>query len=146
MQPLRHDRLRGLAVIGGLLGFLLLPAALGGGGGPAVVRVSVNSAGVQGNGESIQPSLSAKGRLVAFQSGVSNLVPGDTNGTGDVFLHDLKQATTARASVDSTGGQANSPSFDPSISGNGRSLAFKSFASNLVPGDTNGEGDIFVRR
>src|SRR5437762_5813039 len=53
-------------------------------------RVSVASDGTEGNGDSDRPSVSGDGRFVAFESVASNLVPGDTNGTGDVFVHDRR--------------------------------------------------------
>jgi len=108
-------------------------------------RVSVDSAGNPGNDSSVNPSISADGRFVAFHSGATNLVPGDTNNNDDIFLRDLSTNTTTRVSVDSAGNQGNEFSGDPSISGDGRFVAFASSASNLVPGDTNKEEDIFVR-
>ena len=110
----------------------------------ATTRVSVASGGAQGSGESNEPSLSADGRLVAFVSS-SNLVSGDTNAWEDVYVHDRGTGTTNRVSVASTGTQGNSFSIEPSISGNGRFIAFRSDASNLVPGDTNGGHDVFIR-
>jgi Tol biopolymer transport system component len=107
-------------------------------------RVSVDSAGNPGNGSSDSPSISADGRYVAFQSDASNLVPGDTNGDADIFVHDRQTGDTTRVSVDSAGNQANGWSGKPSISGDGRYVAFMSAASNLVPDDTNGEGDVFL--
>jgi len=110
--------------------------------------VSVDSAGSQGNGNSgdawISPSISANGRLVAFRSLASNLVPDDRNGVGDIFVHDRKTGLTARVSLDSAGGQGNASSDGPSISANGRFVAYSSSASNLAPGDDNGTRDIFV--
>ncbi|MEG4920756.1 calcium-binding protein, partial [Microcoleus sp. F10-D1] len=108
-------------------------------------RVSVDSAGNQGNNLSSDPSISADGRFVAFFSNATNLVPGDTNNSGDIFVRDLLTNTTTRVSVDSAGNQGNKYSGDPSISANGRFVAFFSNATNLVPGDTNNSGDIFVR-
>jgi archaellum component FlaF (FlaF/FlaG flagellin family) len=108
-------------------------------------RVSVDPAGNQANDSSYDPSISADGRFVAFQSDATNLVPGDTNNNNDIFLRDLSTNTTTRVSVDSAGNQANKGSGDPSISGDGRFVTFSSTASNLVPGDTNNEEDIFVR-
>ncbi|MEG4852150.1 calcium-binding protein [Microcoleus sp. B5-D4] len=110
-----------------------------------ITRVSVDSAGNQGNNWSVRPSISADGRFVAFESSASNLVPGDTNNNIDIFLRDLSTNTTTRVSVDSAGNQANGWSSQPSISADGRLVAFYSDASNLVPGDTNNLGDIFVR-
>jgi Tol biopolymer transport system component len=118
------------------------------------VRVSVTSRGAQarcnvGSCESTQPVLSANGRFVAFQSSATNLVRHDTNGLGDVFVHDLRTGRTERVSVTSSGKQAgrdrtNNGSNVPAISADGRYVAFHSADSNLVRGDTNGVFDIFV--
>ncbi len=107
-------------------------------------RVSVASDGMQGNGGSLSAFISADGRYVLFQSGASNLVPGDSNGLEDVFVHDRVTGQTSRISVASDGTQGNSPSSHPSISANGRYVVFASDASNLVPNDTNEATDIFV--
>src|SRR5258707_11000212 len=109
------------------------------------VRASVDSAGLETNGPCALPSLSADGRLVAFSSGGTNLVPGDTNGRDDVFLRDLVAGTTERLSLTNGGGQGNSGSDEPVLSSDGRFLSFDSDASNLVPGDTNASEDVFVR-
>jgi Tol biopolymer transport system component len=74
----------------------------------------------------------------------SNLVPEDTNGRGDVLVRDVQAGTTKRVSVDSAGSQSNDTSKWPTVSVDGRFVAFMSNASNLVPGDTNGVFDIFV--
>ena len=108
-------------------------------------RVSVGSAGNQGNSNSSYPSISADGKFVTFSSDASNLVPGDTNNSGDIFVRDLLTNTTTRVSVDSAGNQGNDSSYRPSISADGKFVAFSSNASNLVPGDTNNSDDIFVR-
>jgi hypothetical protein len=115
-------------------------------GGPwhVVQRVSVASDGTQGNGHSWSPSISTDGRYVAFYSYASNLVPGDTNGRSDVFVHDRVTGQTTRVSVASDGSQGNGDSFVGSISADGRYVAFVSGASNLVPGDTNDKADVFV--
>ena len=110
----------------------------------ATTRVSVATGGGQSNGESIEPALSANGRYVAFRSDATNLVPGDTNGTIDVFVHDRQTGTTSRVSVATGGGQSNNNSFTPALSADGRFVAFHSFATNLVAGDTNGVLDVFV--
>jgi hypothetical protein len=107
------------------------------------VRVSVASDGTQSNHVSESPAISANGRFVSFESFATNLVPGDTNGAFDIFVHDRQTGTTTRASVASDGTQANSDSRPSSISGDGRFVAFVSFASNLVPADTN-DFDVFV--
>jgi WD40 repeat protein len=107
-------------------------------------RVSVDSFGAQGNNGSYYPSISADGRFVAFASSANNLVPGDTNRDADVFIHDCQTGITKRVSVDSSGVQGNNDSGSPSISADGRHVSFSSGADNLVPGDTNSAGDIFV--
>ncbi|MGC1376745.1 MAG: peptidoglycan DD-metalloendopeptidase family protein [Anaerolineales bacterium] len=108
-------------------------------------RVSLNSSGVQGNGDSQYPSISVNGRYVAFFSNASNLVSGDTNGDDDIFVRDTQMNVTTRVSVNSSDMQANGSSGSPSISADGRYVAFDSDANNLVSGDTNGASDVFVR-
>jgi Tol biopolymer transport system component len=109
------------------------------------VRVSVSSAGEQGSDASDRPAISADGRYVAFASEASNLVPGDTNASFDVFVHDRSTGATERVSVSSAGEQANStPYRSPAITADGRYVAFVSGANNLVTGDTNGLQDVFV--
>lgn len=107
--------------------------------------VSVDSAGIQGDHSALTPSISADGRFVAFGSGSTRLVRGDTNGTRDIFVHDRYTGQTVRASVDSAGVEANAASAEPAISGDGRYVAFVGDATNLVAGDTNGASDVFVR-
>jgi hypothetical protein len=107
--------------------------------------VSKNSGGVEGNGDSGNPEISADGRYVTFESAANNLVTGDTNSVTDVFVRDRTTGTTTRVSRDSAGVQGNGLSLDPSISDDGRFVAFGSAATNLVSGDTNGERDVFVR-
>lgn len=108
-------------------------------------RVSVTSGGGQANGDSAFPSISDNGQLVAFSSDATNLVSGDGNGLLDIFVRDLAAGTTRRLSVSSTGAGGNGPSVFPRISGNGDVVTFVSDATNLVPGDTNGNRDVFVR-
>jgi Tol biopolymer transport system component len=107
-------------------------------------RVSVNDNGTQGNSDSYDPSISADGRYVAFRSSARNLVSGDTNGYADIFVYDTVANTTRIVSVDDNGIQGNGDSYAPSISADGRYVAFQSDARNLVNGDTNGYPDIFV--
>lgn len=109
------------------------------------IRISDAPGGGQGNGDSEDPAISGDGRFVAFTSEASNLVTGDTNGKEDVFVHDLQTGTTTRVSVGTGGGQGDGDSSDPAISADGRYVAFKSQATNLVPGDNNGVVDIFIR-
>jgi Tol biopolymer transport system component len=104
-------------------------------------RISIATDGTQGNGPSLNPSISSDGRFVAFQSLASNLVPDDTNGVADVFVRDRVNGITERAC---NGIQGNGASFTPSISGDGNFVAFASASTNLVAGDTNGHIDVFV--
>jgi Tol biopolymer transport system component len=118
-----------------------LPAAAG---AQTPELVSLGSAGQQGNANSGLARASADGRIVAFQSDASNLVPGDTNGAMDVFVRDRQTGTTTRVSVDSAGQEGNSASFMGAISADGRFVAFGSHADNLVAGDRDFESDVFV--
>ena len=137
------------------------------------IRVSVNSDGLPGDNYSTSPSLSADGRFVAFASGATNLVANDTGFNTDIFVHDQLTGKTKRISVDSSGNQGNANSHftelnnpwiignvicacettvnifaigsgGPSISANGRFVAFDSYASNLVAEDKNADQDVFL--
>jgi Tol biopolymer transport system component len=122
-------------------------------------RVSVTSAGEQtttpGNGEGVisRSAISADGRFVVFDFEASNVVPNDTNGDRDIFLHDRDTGQTTRVNVGpggveatGTGGFGNffRGSSNPDISADGRYIVYESYASNLVAGDTNGMSDIFL--
>lgn len=111
----------------------------------AVTRVTTDSAGNQGNGHSAGLVFSPDGTKVSFISAASNLVLGDTNGKGDIYVKDLITGTITLISTDMTGLQGNSHSHSPIFSPDGTKIAFYSEASNLVPGDTNGMRDIFVK-
>jgi Tol biopolymer transport system component len=113
--------------------------------GAVSTRVPVDRSGQQANGESLEPAISADGRFVTFTSGASNLVPGDTSSSLDVFVRDRMAQVPRRVSVGPGGQEANSISLDPAISADGRFVTFVSHASNLVPGDTNNDIDVFVR-
>jgi Tol biopolymer transport system component len=93
--------------------------------------------GQQGDAPSSQPSSSADGRFVAFTSDAANLVPLDTNGNSDVFVHDAETGTTERVSVTWQGQEARDDSDCPSISADGRYVAFRSRAWNMYPGGAN---------
>jgi len=108
-------------------------------------RVSLSSLGAESNGDSGTPVITSDGRYVAFVSSATNLVAGDTNGAGDIFLYDRDNDTIELVSVAADDGLANDESFFPSISSDGRYVAFVSSATNLVAGDINGVDDIFVR-
>jgi VCBS repeat-containing protein len=106
--------------------------------------VSIASDGTQGNRNSYWSSISGDGRYVTFDSGASNLVEEDTNQVNDVFVYDRDAKTTELVSIASDGTQGNSNSNGSSISGDGRYVAFYSYADNLVEGDTNQVNDVFV--
>jgi Tol biopolymer transport system component len=114
-------------------------AAAGRAGPPA------QPARAQANAASFGATVSGDGRFVAFSSDASNLVPGDSNHATDVFVRDVRDGTTRRLSVGPGGRQADGSSGNAVISRDGRVVAFTSGAANLVPGDTNGVVDIFVR-
>ena len=107
-------------------------------------RISVASDGTQANGGSYAPSVSGDGSMVVYESHASNLVAGDTNGADDVFVFDVASGVTRRVSVASDGTQANADSDSPSVSADGSRVVYRSDASNLVTGDTNGHRDMFV--
>lgn len=108
-------------------------------------RVNLGPGGVQAEGgRSHAPTLSENGRYIAFASGASNLIAGDTNGQEDVFVHDRRTGTTSRVSVGPGGAQSLGSSSQPVISADGLHVAFTSSANDLVPGDTNNESDVFV--
>lgn len=112
---------------------------------PRPVIVSRSSTGEISDSVTEAPALSADGGRAVFASGATNLVPGDTNGAQDVFVHDLRTGQTERVSVSSGEAQSNGSSLLPAISANGQVVAFESGATNLVPGDTNGIDDAFAR-
>jgi Tol biopolymer transport system component len=92
-----------------------------------------------------KPSISRDGRYVAFASSATNLNVSDSNGVTDVFVRDREAGTTRRVSVGPGARQADGKSYDPSISANGRHVAFISDAGNLASSDQNGVADIFLR-
>jgi Tol biopolymer transport system component len=142
--------MRRVVLLSAMVALVLL---LAGGGALAAAgdttRVSVSSSGEQTNYDSGNTSgntsVSSDGRFVAFGSGATNLVAGDTNDADDIFVRDRQTGTTQRVSVDSSGNQVDGNSISPSISSDGRFVAFSSNASNLVAGDTNAMVDVFVR-
>ncbi len=111
----------------------------------AIERVSLSSTNQAGNAASARPAISGDGRRVAFHSDADNLVSGDTNGTTDVFVRDRLTNQTQLVSQADSATLSNGPSSDPSISADGRYVAFNSFADNLVSGDENFSFDVFVR-
>jgi Tol biopolymer transport system component len=109
------------------------------------VRVSINSAGEEGNFDSFDAALSADGRYVAFGSRATNLVSDDTNEVEDIFVHDQQTGETTRISVNSAGQQVEGASFGATLSADGRYIVFNSEADNLVADDENETTDVFIR-
>jgi Tol biopolymer transport system component len=108
-------------------------------------RASLGPAGLQANNYSDSPVISADGRYVAFASGATNLVTGETGGQRNIFVRDRITGVTTRASVGLLGAQPNQMCFAPCISADGRYVAFQSMATNLVTTDTVGQAQVFVR-
>lgn len=127
-------------VASGLVAFTASGAALA----QSTERVSVDSAGTEGNAYTENTAISGDGRYVVFQSSATNLVPNDTNGVDDIFLRDRVAGTTVRVNVDSRGVEANGVSANPVISRDGRYIAYESAATNLVSTANNSQYQIFV--
>jgi Tol biopolymer transport system component len=110
-------------------------------------RLSVGPDGTEGNGLSFAPVVTSDGRLVVFSSEAGNLVADDSNGARDVFLASTDSGALTRLSRrpgPGREGQGDGPSLGPVVDRSGVMVAFASFATNLVPGDTNGQSDVFV--
>ena len=129
-----------------------LSFAITSGAAATLIRVSVDTAGVQSNGPSGRPAISANGRFVAFESQASNLVVSDLNGQSDIFVRDTCRGadpdcfpSTKRVSLGDLDSEATGPSYRPSISADGRFVVFTSLAGNLVAGDTNSSSNVFIR-
>jgi hypothetical protein len=119
---------------------------------PSTTRVSVDGSGTEANADSGLPAFSGDERFVAFASMASNLVPGDTNATQDVFLRDTCfgavnacSPSTVRVSLSQSGSEPDFRSLFPKVSFDGRYVAFVSQGSNLVPGHSNTTGDLYIR-
>ena len=109
--------------------------------------VSVDTNGLAAAGNSSDPSMSWDGRFVVFSSTASNIVPGDTNDSSDIFIRDLQSGTTSLVSVNENGnGPGTTNSYSPTISGDGRFVMFLSPAQNLATGTFgNGVVNLFLR-
>ncbi|MGD8559201.1 MAG: PKD domain-containing protein [Gammaproteobacteria bacterium] len=110
-----------------------------------ILRISETANGQEANGPSNNPSISANGRFIVFETFASNLVSNDTNRAVDILLYDRLSQTLERVSVASDNTEANSHSFYPSVSDNGQWITFYSMATNLAANDTNRAVDVFVR-
>jgi Tol biopolymer transport system component len=117
-----------------VLGSLLLATQAQSQGPGRTFLASVSSDEAQANRHSLQPSITAEGQWVAFATDASNLVPDDSNGVEDVFVRDIEAGNTVRVSLDTKGEQGNGDSNSPSISADGRFVAFVSEATNFIPG------------
>lgn len=134
----------GVAVLGGLA-VGVAPAASAA-APPTTTRISVDSEGGQAAESRSEPfGASADGRYVAFTSAAPNLASDDTNDTWDVWVRDRRTGTTSRVSQSTAGVPGDSSSCGQSLSPDGRYVSFTSDATNLVPGDTNGVADVFLR-
>jgi hypothetical protein len=108
--------------------------------------VSVDAAGIAGgNGDSFPSAISTNGQFAFFESSASDLVPGNNNGTNEIFVRDTVNNITTLVSVSTNGLAGNGDSHNAAITPDGRYVAFDSAANNLVAGDTNGIPDVFVR-
>ena len=129
------------------LAFVMLALPVAAGADTTAVHrtelVSISSAGVAGNQVSTGAAISGDGRYVAFTSSATNLVAGDTNGTRDVFVRDTQTGTTTLVSKATNGTIGDGYSSQPSLSDDGRYIAFESGANNLGGGMLN-RGDVFV--
>ncbi|MEK6327995.1 MAG: hypothetical protein AABM66_10820, partial [Actinomycetota bacterium] len=144
---MRRSKYLFLALMASALALAAVPASAG--VAVTTTQVSVNSAGASGNPTSgassnLPISISATGRFVAFSDNAPSLVEDDRNFRYDIFVRDRVRGETTRVSVGSAGVEGNDDSVFPSISANGRFVAFSSLASNLVPGDRNHRFDVFV--
>lgn len=110
----------------------------------STIRLSLSSTGIEGNGASSFPAISGNGGFVAFTSFADNLIDNDGNFYQDVFVRDVIGGQTERVSIASNGGLSNKSSYAPSISDDGRYIAFETAADSLVSGDNNGARDVFV--
>ena len=121
---------------------LIAPAA--GAANAKTKRVSLKQGGGDANGSSFSSSVSANGRFVAFSSAATDLIGNDGNSTLDIFVFD-REKKTKRVSLKLGGGDANDFSYGPSISADGRFVAFSSAATDLIGNDGNSETDVSRR-
>lgn len=113
--------------------------------GATTTLLTPGLAGTGGNGASSAVVMSGDGRYLTFVSAATNLVTGDTNGAADVFVLDRQTSTLERVSLGTGGVQANGACANPTLSDDGRYVAWDSTANNLMAGDTNLKRDVFLR-
>lgn len=109
----------------------------------AVTRANTTATGGQSSSYTLMPAITADGGQVFFVAWGDNLVPGDTEDTPDIFVKTLRTGEIRRVNTGSDGRAADAQPYQPTISADGRHLAFASIAANLVPGDTNNVDDVF---
>ena len=144
----RAVRGAGCAVLVTLLALATAPDTQAAAPVAPVERVSVAADGTQGDGDSLAPSVSADGRYVAFESIATDLVPGDTNGRRDVFVKDLRTGRIVRVTAQSAGAPADAEAYQPSLSADGRHVAFTAEWTYPVPahsGPPGRQSDVYVR-
>ncbi|WP_372409523.1 hypothetical protein [Streptomyces luteireticuli] len=112
----------------------------------SVRRVSLARDGSLTDGDCSHPVMSPDGHRVFFTSDAKNIVPGGSNGRRGVFVKDLRTGAVERLDVSAEGAQGNGGAGSIAVDRSGRRLLFDSWADNLVPGDTNDSGDVFLRR
>lgn len=130
-----------IVTVGVALGLLALSSS---GQAQMTRRMSVDPKGNEVIGNNLWMDISADNTLVVFSSDASTLVAGDTNGLHDIFVHDRVTGDNTRISVATGGAESDDGSFMPQFSGDGNLVVFQSWATNLVPSDTNGQPDVFV--
>ncbi len=108
-------------------------------------RVSVGPSGAQANAPSIGVGIAAQGRYISFASTASNLAAGGTGNGQNIYVYDLNTGVLQLAGRTASGGVPSGPVFEGALSGDGRHLVYASTATDVVPGDTNGKEDVFVR-
>ncbi|MEC3952034.1 hypothetical protein VMT65_03205 [Nocardia sp. CDC153] len=108
-------------------------------------RLDTNDRGEAANGDSMMVQISANGRFAAFSSNATNLVATPTGGQWNVYLKDLGSGRITLVSQTVDGSPATALNYGGMPDDSGEHVVFGSLASNLVPGDTNNVGDVFVR-
>jgi Tol biopolymer transport system component len=142
-----QSRLFAVGLIGLTATALAVPctAAVAGAAASTTTRVSVGTGGIEANGASYRPSVTDDGRYVAFVSSASNIIDLDHPGRDEIFIKDTQTDQMQRITVaNATDSEPDGDSFSPAISADGRFVTYSSYATNLVPNDTNNSPDVFT--